>query len=105
MLLSFLDKGSFRYSFSLPLILRKIDSPTRTTAPKGRFLKETASADIKLSVKGESSAKSEAYIQKHHLHVLCSVKAPPRGGPMQTAMTKTLITIPMYNGLFSSETT
>jgi hypothetical protein len=49
MLLSFLDKGSFRYSFSSPLILRKIDSPIRTTAPKGRFLKATASVNIKLS--------------------------------------------------------
>lgn len=48
-----------------------------------------------------SKKKKKSHIQKHHLHVEFP---PPIGGPIHTAMTNTLITIPIYSGLFSSST-
>ena len=44
------------------------------------------------------------HIQKHHLQDASCVNAPPITGPMQTLMPKTLVTSPMYIGLFCSGT-
>ena len=41
-------------------------------------------------------------IQKHHLQLTRSVNRPPITGPELEHIPKTLITIPIYSGLFSS---
>jgi hypothetical protein len=100
MRLNFDISGSLRSSLSVR-ILRKIDSITSTTAPIGRLLASCKSKPLKFG----REVIARAYIQKHHLHVLCSVNAPPSGGPALVATAKTLMTTPIYTGRLSSGTT
>lgn len=88
---------SLRFSLSASLIRRKTLRAIKTMNPMGRFLQLIRYTFV--------SRNQDTHIQKHHLQVLCCVKAPPRGGPALVAMAKTLTTIPMYIGRFFNITT
>ena len=72
---------------SKPAILFAIETLVSDEADGG-FLKKNTSARI-------VSAPIGRLIQKHHLQVACSVKAPPRIGPMIVAMPNVDCRMPM----------
>ena len=96
---SFVLRGNCLDDWSTPSRWRNRITRTRLTAPKGTLLH-------KHQLHGAHGLSSnEAYIQKHHLQLTRSVKAPPMTGPQLPATPKTLTTIAIYSGLFSREDT
>jgi len=74
--------------------LREQKINIKTAAPKGAFLRF-------LSGLSGNTENCGSHIQKHYLQPMWSAKAPPRIGPPQALIPKTLTTRPMYSGLSS----
>lgn len=87
-----------RSSLSVPFSRKNARRRTNTGPPIGRLL-----CEISVS-QSPSRVLETVYIQKHHLQLRLSVKAPPMTGPMHTETPNTLITMPMNNGLRSNST-
>ena len=92
---NFSDSSNFRSTLLALRSLRMRKIRTKAVTRIGKLL-------LICLVSSRYNMKENTYIQKHHLQLTCSVKVLPIKGPKQAATPKTLRTIPIYRGRFSS---
>ena len=84
--------GSLLSSLSAPSSRRKTSIKKQATPPIGTLL-PIGQPWVQIW------SSKLTHIQKHHLQLAWSVRAPPRIGPKHVAKPKTLTTMPKYRGL------